>query len=95
MIVLPDSYVDYKSLIKKTHKGYFQVDVEEDYLTPKLFDGGGFQLQYKQHHTQTNEVPNVDEVTGLVDILDHSVIGSGADSPGAFPSGTSSGKNFK
>ena len=40
-------------------------------------------------------MPNVDEFDDVVDILDNNVIGSGADSPGAFPSGTSSGKNFK
>lgn len=91
MIVLPDSDVDYRRLVKKTHKGEFQVEVEEDDVAPEVA-AGGRQLQVKQDPTQIEEVPNVDEVAGAVDSLDHNEIASGADSPGSFPSCTSSGQ---
>lgn len=92
MIVLPDSDVDYRRLVKKTHKGEFQVEVEEDDVAPEVAAGGGRQLQVNEDPTQINEIPNVDEFSGAVDSLDHNEIGSGADSPGAFPPCTSSGQ---
>jgi hypothetical protein len=49
-------------------------------------------METRQEHTKNDEVPNVDEVVGVVDSLDHNEIGSGSDSPGSFPSCTSSGQ---
>lgn len=92
MIVLPDSDVDYRRLVKKTHKGEFQVEVEKDDVAPEVVAGGRQQLQTRQELTENDEVPNVDEVAGVVDSLDHNEIGSGSDSPGSFPSCTSSGQ---
>lgn len=92
MIVLPDSDVDYRRLVKKTHKGEFHLEVEKDDVAPEVAAGGGQQLQTKQEHTENNEASDVDEVAGVVDSLDHNEIGSGSDSPGSFPSCTSSGQ---
>lgn len=92
MIVLPDSDVDFRRLVKKTHKGEFQVEVEKDDVAPEVAAGGGQQLQTKQEDTENNEAPAVDEVAGVVDSLDHNEIGSGSDSPGSFPSCTLSGQ---
>ena len=68
-------------LVKKTYNREFQVEVDEGSVPTEVDVGGGCHLQDKKDHTQIIEVPNVDEVV--------------ANSPGAFPSCTSSGQIFE
>ena len=68
-------------LVKKTYNREFLVEVDDGDVPTELVAGGGCHLQDKKDYTQINEVPNVDEVV--------------ADSPGAFPSCTSSSQIFE
>lgn len=65
MVVLPDSDVDIRRLVKKTHKGEFQVEVEhEDHLSVEV--SGGKTL-IPQSQTERNDVeghsPKADGIT--------------------------------
>ncbi|GMN45231.1 hypothetical protein TIFTF001_014416 [Ficus carica] len=48
MVVLPDSDVDIRRLVRKTHKGEFQVEVDQDDSTPVDISGGSSSLAQSQ-----------------------------------------------
>ncbi|XP_015870092.3 uncharacterized protein LOC107407331 [Ziziphus jujuba] len=48
MVVLPDSEVDIRRLVKKTHKGEFQVEVEQDNIVPAEVSVGTSSLGQSQ-----------------------------------------------
>eukprot|EP01018_Ginkgo_biloba_P001956 Gb_22043 [translate_table: standard] len=93
MVVLPDSDVDYRRLVKKTHKGEFQVEVEQDDVAPEVAAGAGQLIstsQGKQELAETNEAINVDQVEGVVQ--NHEYSGIATSSPTPLSSSNSSGQ---
>lgn len=58
MVVLPDSDVDIRRLVKKTHKGEFQVEFEQDDSNPADISGGSSSLAHSEPKNKEMEGPN-------------------------------------
>lgn len=86
MIVLPDSDVNFRRMFKKTHKGEFQVEVENDNVVADAA-ASELPLQSKLEQPET-EVPDIDEIANTGGIHDDGRIAS----PTSLPSRTSSGQ---
>ncbi|KAH9301221.1 hypothetical protein KI387_012804, partial [Taxus chinensis] len=86
MIVLPDADVNFRRMLKKTHKGEFQVEVENDDVGAEV-TASGLPLQAKHEQPET-EVLNMDDITDTAGIQDN----NGIASPASLPSLTSSGQ---
>ena len=57
MVVLPDSDVDIRRLVKKTHKGEFQVEVAHDDSVPVDISGGSSSLAQSRPKSKEMEAP--------------------------------------
>ncbi|XP_062098716.1 uncharacterized protein LOC133804587 [Humulus lupulus] len=57
MVVLPDSDVDIRRLVRKTHKGEFQVEVEQDDSLPMDISGGSSSVAQSWPKRKEKEVP--------------------------------------
>ncbi|OWM66616.1 hypothetical protein CDL15_Pgr005053 [Punica granatum] len=57
MVVLPDSEVDVRRLVKKTHKGEFQVEVEQDDSVSEEVSLGGSSISRSRSITKEKETP--------------------------------------
>ncbi|KAL5559231.1 hypothetical protein UlMin_035442 [Ulmus minor] len=58
MVVLPDTDVDPRRLVKKTHKGEFQVEVEQDVSVPEDISGGTSSVSQSRPKRKEREVPS-------------------------------------
>ena len=59
MVVLPDTEVDVRRLVRKTHKGEFQVEVEQDDILPVDLSGGSSSLTQSQPKGKMAETPTL------------------------------------
>ncbi|XP_030482129.2 uncharacterized protein LOC115699059 [Cannabis sativa] len=57
MVVLPDSDVDIRRLVRKTHKGEFQVEVEQDDSLPMDISGGSSSVAQSWPKGKEKEIP--------------------------------------
>ncbi|GLJ30593.1 hypothetical protein SUGI_0605770 [Cryptomeria japonica] len=86
MIVLPDNDVNFRRMVKKTHKGEFQVEVENDDVGAEIA-ASGLPLQSKLEQPETED-PSMDEIANSTGIHDDNRIAS----PTSLPSCTSPGR---
>ncbi|KAJ6745515.1 TRANSCRIPTION FACTOR S-II ZINC FINGER DOMAIN-CONTAINING PROTEIN [Salix koriyanagi] len=75
MVVLPDSDVDIRRLVKKTHKGEFQVEVEQDSVTMEVSVGTSSfaQTPPKSEEKEATSIPKSDKMKDKVNAADHKI----------------------
>lgn len=71
MVVLPDE-VDIRRLVKKTHKGEFQVEVEQDDSVPMEVSVGTSSLTPRESKSKEMEAPHPSKADGAKDEVDAS-----------------------
>jgi len=72
MVVLPDAEVDIRRLVKKTHKGEFQVEVEQDDSVPMDVSVGASSLTPRESKSKEIEAPHPSKADGAKDEVDAS-----------------------
>ncbi|KAK7817826.1 phd finger protein 3 [Quercus suber] len=73
MVVLPDADVDIRRLVRKTHKGEFQVEVEENDTIPMEVSVEPSSPTLTELKTKEMEAPNLSKPDGANDEVDSSV----------------------
>ena len=73
MVVLPDADVDIRRLVRKTHKGEFQVEVEENDTVPMEVSVEPSSPTLTESKTKEMEAPNLSKPDGANDEVDSSV----------------------
>ncbi|KAF9681175.1 hypothetical protein SADUNF_Sadunf06G0198200 [Salix dunnii] len=75
MVVLPDSDVDIRRLVKKTHKGEFQVEVEQDSVTMEVSVGTSSfaQTPPKSEEKETTPISKSDKMKDKVNAAGHKI----------------------
>lgn len=73
MVVLPDADVDIRRLVRKTHKGEFQVEVEENDTVPTEVSVEPSSPSLTESKTKEMEAPNLSKPDGANDEVDSSV----------------------
>ncbi|KAG5244319.1 death-inducer obliterator [Salix suchowensis] len=75
MVVLPDSDVDIRRLVKKTHKGEFQVEVEQDSVTMEVSVGTSSfaQTPPKSEEKEATPIPKSDKMKDKVNAADYKI----------------------
>lgn len=73
MVVLPDADVDIRRLVRKTHKGEFQVEVEENDTVPMEVSVEPSSPTLTESKTKEMESPNLSKRDGANDEVDSSV----------------------
>ncbi|KAF5456665.1 hypothetical protein F2P56_026117 [Juglans regia] len=72
MVVLPDAEVDIRRLVKKTHKGEFQVEIEQDDSVPTEVSVGASSFTRRESDIKEMDAPHPskrDEIKDEVDTL--------------------------
>lgn len=72
MVVLPDAEVDIRRLVKKTHKGEFQVEVEQDESVPMEVSVEASSLTPRESKSKEMEAPHPSKADGAKDEVDAS-----------------------
>ncbi|CAI9775687.1 unnamed protein product [Fraxinus pennsylvanica] len=82
MVVLPDT--DIRRLVKKTHKGEYQVEVERDYsMAAEISSGTNVLTQLKpKEETETHSPSKADNIKDRENVADQEKIAETQDSPG-------------
>ncbi|KAJ7958714.1 SPOC domain / Transcription elongation factor S-II protein [Quillaja saponaria] len=70
MVVLPESDVDIRRMVKKTHKGEFQVEVEHDDIVSVEVSGGATSLPQSQSEARDMEATVPSKPNGAKDDVD-------------------------